>query len=227
MRAHLISVIAVSGLGPTCVMAAPFCEPLPLATFDGAPATTKNWATVNDPVMGGQSRSNLTVDAARGVAVWKGDVKIVPFLGAPGFCNIQAPPLGRVESFPDCTGLAGITINARRTDSSGLSQFRAMLGTTGATHGFQQGQYTSGFVFTDATGSEAEPEWQQVFLPWSSFHCEWRGQNVTWCPKLDTQLAEINSIAIGTYYPLDAPGAFALEIKNVAAGCGQEILVHM
>merc|ERR1711871_1213892 len=47
-----------------------------LATFDGAAATTYPWQAVNDPVMGGQSESNLTVDGKRHVAVWQGEVRI-------------------------------------------------------------------------------------------------------------------------------------------------------
>ena len=62
-----------------------------LATFDGAKGTTQQWRAVNDPVMGGQSVGTFNVSAERKVGVWVGEVKIVPFLHAPGFCNIQAP----------------------------------------------------------------------------------------------------------------------------------------
>mmetsp|Transcript_14969 Transcript_14969/g.30990 ORF Transcript_14969/g.30990 Transcript_14969/m.30990 type:complete len:102 (+) Transcript_14969:3-308(+) len=89
-----------------------------------------------------------------------------------------------------------------------------MLGTKGAKRFFRVGQYISDFSF-----AQPESVWEEFFLPWSSFHCEWRGTNVTWCPELETQLSLINSIGLGTYYPLKTPGPFAIELRSVAAGC--------
>merc|ERR1719421_1820605 len=88
---------------------------VPLATFDGATATSYPWETVNDPVMGGQSDSTFKMDKANGVGVWDGEVKIVPFLKAPGFCNLQAPGLMKKAKFPDLTGSNAIVIRARQT----------------------------------------------------------------------------------------------------------------
>merc|ERR1719487_1202039 len=68
---------------------------VPIATFDGVKATTLQWEPVNDPVMGGQSHSSFKVDTDKRLGVWAGEVKIVPFLKAPGFCNLQSPGLGK------------------------------------------------------------------------------------------------------------------------------------
>ena len=68
---------------------------VPIATFDGATGTTLAWAPANDPVMGGRSTSTFKVDADRKLGVWDGSVAIVPFLKAPGFCNLQAPGLNK------------------------------------------------------------------------------------------------------------------------------------
>ena len=56
-----------------------------LVTFDGS-ATDRKWHVTNDPVMGGQSKSTFAVEA--GVGKFSGTCAVVPFLKAPGFCNI-------------------------------------------------------------------------------------------------------------------------------------------
>lgn len=60
---------------------------IPLITFDGNPATTHHWSTLNDPVMGGKSTSNFTIssDDNGGLGIFDGEVVDVPFLHAPGF----------------------------------------------------------------------------------------------------------------------------------------------
>merc|ERR1719171_2857457 len=55
-----------------------------LVTFDDA----KNWVTLIDPVMGGQSVATATVENGHGIL--DGEVKIVPSLSAPGFITAQA-----------------------------------------------------------------------------------------------------------------------------------------
>merc|ERR1712032_985148 len=42
--------------------------------------------TSDDPVMGGSSKSAWQLENSRGS--WAGEVKIVSFLGAPGFCSV-------------------------------------------------------------------------------------------------------------------------------------------
>merc|ERR1711990_1003745 len=90
----------------SCAYAMPSHNPqqTKLATFDGNKGSTFVWEAVNDPVMGGQSYGNFSVDDIRKVAIWEGEVKIVPFLHAPGFCNAQAPGLGHTASFPSADG---------------------------------------------------------------------------------------------------------------------------
>merc|ERR1719163_1470784 len=59
-----------------------------IVTFDGAQGTTFNWQTRDDPVMGGSSKSNWQMSNKRGS--WAGEVKIVWFLQAAGFCHAEA-----------------------------------------------------------------------------------------------------------------------------------------
>merc|ERR550514_43053 len=117
---------------------------VPLATFDGEKSTTFHFETINDPVMGGQSNSTLTMDPAHQVGVWDGEVAIVPFLKAPGFCNLQAPGLNKEADFADATGTEGIVVVARETSSKAgaLTHFNVQIMTKGASHLFKRGTYT-------------------------------------------------------------------------------------
>ena len=58
-----------------------------LATFDSASGTTFKWSDMNDPVMGGASKSTFSVEDGQGH--FSGTCAIVPFLKAPGFCKIS------------------------------------------------------------------------------------------------------------------------------------------
>lgn len=61
--------------------------PLQLVTFDGESSTDKKWSVMNDPVMGGQSHAALSM--SEGFATFGGRCAIVPFLHAPGFCQMS------------------------------------------------------------------------------------------------------------------------------------------
>merc|ERR1711933_587833 len=99
--------------------------------------------------MGGQSVSSFTVDSDRKLGVWDGEVKIVPFLKAPGFCNLQAPGLYKQAAFPDLTSTDGISVRARQTLKIGLTGFNVMLITKGARHFMQECVYTADYNLTD------------------------------------------------------------------------------
>lgn len=62
--------------------------------------------------------------------------------------------------------------------------------------------------------------WQEVTLPFTSFACSWRGQPVSWCPALSTQLAQLTEVALGTSFPGTA-GKFHVEIRSIAATKGK------
>ena len=47
----------------------------------------------------------------------------MPFLKAPGFCNLQAPGLMKKANFPDASGTGGIAVTAR----GGLSVARSYV----------------------------------------------------------------------------------------------------
>ena len=60
-------------------------ESVVLVTFDGS-KTDRQWHKTDDPVMGGKSKSTFVVQD--GVGMFSGTCAIVPFLKAPGFCNV-------------------------------------------------------------------------------------------------------------------------------------------
>jgi len=181
---------------------------VPVATFDGAKATTWPWEPVNDPVMGGQSESTFHVDAGRSLGIWEGEVKIVPFLKAPGFCNLQAPGLSKRADFPDMSGTQGVVLTARETNASGLTHFNIQIMTKGAHHFLKQGTYMANVTLSDTM------EAHQV--PWSAFRCSWRGEMVSWCPDLKTQLSEVSNIGFGTAFP-GVAAKFSIELQALSA----------
>eukprot|EP00416_Gambierdiscus_australes_P036770 CAMPEP_0171108640 /NCGR_PEP_ID=MMETSP0766_2-20121228/69338_1 /TAXON_ID=439317 /ORGANISM="Gambierdiscus australes, Strain CAWD 149" /LENGTH=403 /DNA_ID=CAMNT_0011570217 /DNA_START=61 /DNA_END=1272 /DNA_ORIENTATION=- len=190
---------------------------VPIATFDGAVGTTWPWETVNDPVMGGRSNSTFQVDTGRKVGIWDGEVRIVPFLRAPGFCNLQAPGLYKAATFPDLSSADGIVIRARETSSSGLTHFNVMLTTKGARRLFKQGVYVANFSMSGSM--------QDHFLPWKAFACSWRGDSVSWCPVLTTQLGQVTNVGVGTAYPGPAR-KFHVELASLSAGPGVTLGGH-
>merc|ERR1711907_230557 len=166
---------------PLCIYAVVFCvvisyafpaqssQETKIATFDGNKGTTFVWEAVNDPVMGGQSYGNFSVDTTRQVAVWEGEVKIVPFLHAPGFCNAQAPGLGHSATFPSAVGAKAIKLRARVVGpDSDLDHFNVMIMTKGGRHLFKQANYLANYTLSH--------EWQEISISISAFQCSWRGE---------------------------------------------------
>lgn len=188
-----------------------------IATFDGAEATTRQWEAVNDPVMGGQSTSRLRIDASSNLGVWTGDVKIVPSVKAPGFCNLQSLALNKTRYLPDISTSDGIIVRAREVDPAGLMEFQMQLLTKGA-------KKLDHFHASYAAGFQLTGEMADHFMPWSAFICTWRGRKLPkgWCPQLTTQLKEIEGIGIATASVMVSQNdrghwPFTIEIESLSA----------
>ena len=82
--------------------------------------SSKPWIVTNDPVMGGVSHSTFTV--IDGLGVFAGEVKIVPFLHAPGTCQSEAAKFAPLN----CTGFDAIEI--KLASNGPLKQFQASWG---------------------------------------------------------------------------------------------------
>ena len=173
---------------------------LPLATFDGAPASTHNWTTINDPVMGGASVSTFEQQGA--VGVWAGEVKVVPFLHAPGFCTLTTTD---AKAFPDCSNTTYIALTL--TNGSGLptGDFMLQAGVHGVTDYGTVYQSNCSAQYCCANDCR---------IPWNTFVLTYRGEPVKG-PPLASNLDKLNRVGIGT---AGTAGTFSLSIKSITAG---------
>jgi hypothetical protein len=190
------------GHGSTGAVSSAQQAELPLATFDGVPASTRAWATVNDPVMGGGSVS--TFEQRGAVGVWEGEVKVVPFLHAPGFCTLRTTD---DKVFPDCSNTSYMTL--KLTTGSGLptADFTMQVGVRGVS--------TDGSVY-EASLSDQYCCGNDCRVPWSAFVLKWRGRPVKGPPLLEN-LDKIDRVGLGT---AGTAGKFSLSISAITAGSG-------
>jgi hypothetical protein len=172
-----------------------------LATFDGVKETSLTWSPVNDPVMGGQSTSKFSVEEPLGI--FEGEVKIVPSLGAAGFCNLETT--GTV-SFPDVSGTDGITVAAKQTMDDGLANFDVRFSTTQTNAARRGAAWEADFKLVD--GQESQ------FVSYSDFTCQWRGQKLTNCGNIEEQLSSVQQLVVGSG---GVAGPFRLELSSLAA----------
>ncbi|KAK3239784.1 hypothetical protein CYMTET_50314 [Cymbomonas tetramitiformis] len=141
-------------------------ELVKLATFDGAEGTTYKWKDLNDPVMGGQSVSTLTM--ANSTAIFDGTCKIVPSLKAPGFCKISASHGGLFTNFPDMGKFLNGTYQLRARSLTPFSGFHASFAARGLPRNVNIpfGSFKSKFTL------EGE-DWQIVKIPLNEFSYDW------------------------------------------------------
>jgi hypothetical protein len=183
------------------VASAAAAKSITLATFDGAKKTTLSWRPINDPVMGGQSKSTFDVKSA--IGIFQGEVKVVPFLGAPGFCNLETT--GAI-SFPDVSGTNGITVNAKQTLEGGLSNFDVRFATKQTSAARSGAAWEADFKMVRGQDS--------YFVPYSAFTCQWRGRKLNNCGNISEQLSSVTQFTLGSG---GVAGPFRLEISSLAA----------
>jgi len=181
-----------------------FSSDIFLATFDGKAGTSFKWDVVDDPVMGGKSHSQLQVNKT---AHWFGQVAIVPFLHAPGFCTIKTDGLNK---FPNVEGTSLFKMYAKNNATSQLEEFSLQVETKGGRSGLKQGTY-AGNITVPANGA-----WTEVSSKWDNFQLTWRGEPITG-PAMGSQLDQIEQIGVSTFFPGKA-GTFDLEIMWMSAG---------
>jgi hypothetical protein len=193
---------------PLLVFAVPaVSKTVTIATFDGAEETTLPFQTVNDPVMGGQSTSSFSVSDDKGI--FEGEVKVVTFLGSPGFCNLEAPGYRQeAVKFPDLSGTDGINVEMKQTAKSGLTNWDVSIQTETSQKASQTGDagWQADFTYSEGTTS--------YFVPYSSFKCSSRGRPLTTCGSLSEQLQELTQIGIGSD---GIAGSFRVELTSISA----------
>ena len=89
------------------------------ATLFEFTSASQPWTVTNDPVMGGVSNSTFAV--VGGVGVWSGEVKIVPYLHAPGTCQSAV-------TIPSVDASAYDAIEITLVSKAALKQYQASWG---------------------------------------------------------------------------------------------------
>lgn len=177
---------------------------LVIASFDGTKGSSYKWAAENDPVMGGQSVSTFT--EKNGVAVWKGEVKIVPFLHAPGFCTCRTEG----AKLPDISSYAGMSVTLNVAPGTEIQRYQLQFSSS-VRSGPRQGEFQANFNLTAGASGE-----QTIYVPFAHFKESFRGEPEGGAPT-KAQLAALTQIGIGSD---GIAGKFNLEIKNIAVGSG-------
>lgn len=137
---------------------------LKLATFDGASSTTASWKDLNDPVMGGASKSSFAV-TGNNTGLFNGTCAIVGFLKAPGFAKIVGS-----AKFADFTGYDKIALRVK-SQTPEYEGFKVAFSAPGIpkTSVFGGASYKAGFRLT------ATKSWQVVEVPLTQFSYDWSG----------------------------------------------------
>jgi hypothetical protein len=183
---------------------------LTLLTFDGAPGTTFKFTEMNDPVMGGQSTGDFTVDAARKVGVFKGECVNVPKLKAPGFLKASTSSgYFSKGKFADASGNTHLVLRVRS-----LTPYTGYKVSLGHNYFPVLKDYKADF--------NATSEWSDVMIPFSAFSDNWSsytGEPVTTCDKdpkvcvTDKTLKNIEQIA---FWAEGVAAKVHLEIESVS-----------
>jgi hypothetical protein len=196
-----------------------------LWTFDGKKSSTFGWKLVNDPVMGGLSNSTFKVNKTSMTAVWDGEVRIVPSLDAPGFCNVETSDWP--ATFNDASSYDALVIKARAFND--YTGYKVSFGAEGLNpRQYGEPSFKAPFNLT------GDGEWHHVTLPWTDFSDDWSGytgdcftkdpngqQHVCCTPDTPdvcpTQKNLKHITQIGLWTEGGIPGKFNIEVEWVRA----------
>eukprot|EP00587_Corethron_hystrix_P010092 CAMPEP_0113296992 /NCGR_PEP_ID=MMETSP0010_2-20120614/43_1 /TAXON_ID=216773 ORGANISM="Corethron hystrix, Strain 308" /NCGR_SAMPLE_ID=MMETSP0010_2 /ASSEMBLY_ACC=CAM_ASM_000155 /LENGTH=227 /DNA_ID=CAMNT_0000149813 /DNA_START=1 /DNA_END=684 /DNA_ORIENTATION=+ /assembly_acc=CAM_ASM_000155 len=162
---------------------------IPIESFSDPVHT---WNTMNDPVMGGESSSSLSLDREHGTLIFSGEVAIVPYLGVPGFILAYADD----GPFPDVSSCAGLRLRIAAEEE--YKGYRLSFGYRHLPGGGHAYGYKADF---DAPVGV----WGDVFVPFENFTASWDeasgdpivtcGENPDFCPDEET-LRDMRTISI-------------------------------
>jgi len=169
---------------------------------------------MNDPVMGGKSHS--TVEFADGIAVWEGEVAVVPFLNAPGFIQMITRQ-DASNAYPDVSACTSLRLTLMAFEP--YSGYRVSFGTIRLPESRHAYGYKADF---DAPVGE----YGDVIIPFADFSAKWDEgtgdamascrENEEYCPDEGT-LRDMETIAI---WGEGVEGSVRLSVKSIGAvGC--------
>mmetsp|Transcript_15805 Transcript_15805/g.23950 ORF Transcript_15805/g.23950 Transcript_15805/m.23950 type:complete len:287 (+) Transcript_15805:313-1173(+) len=187
--------------------------------------TQNKWTTLNDPVMGGQSYSNLTIE--NGVAKFTGKCAIVPSLQAPGFITMETGSgfLAKPSKFPDISSCTAFQFELKtNTEFKG---YRFSFGKAKA----KGGRFAYGYKTPLIFGEDLPPvgEYGLVEIPFDRFSDKWDDatgnieveckEDPTYCPT-SKWLSKMETMS---FWGEGVEGMVDLEVKSIkAVGCNME-----
>ncbi|KAL7563911.1 hypothetical protein ACA910_008043 [Epithemia clementina (nom. ined.)] len=187
-----------------------------------------SWATLNDPVMGGRSKSSLTIE--NGIAHFEGQCNIVPSLQAPGFITMVTGGYQQAKAkCPNVSMCSGLKLVLRSTTAADYTGYYISFGTVHLPDGRYATGYKAPLVNVPTGGNEGpHGDFGSVVLPFSDFSAKWddetgkimapcgRGENVKFCPNAKT-LRDMQTLSI---WGEGVEGSVDLEIQSIrAVGC--------
>jgi len=209
-------------------------QPVTLVTFDGS-ATDKKWQDMNDPVMGGKSKSSFAV--ADGAGKFSGKCAIVPFLKAPGFCKIATErSLFAPAKFADASAfIDGSLYLTVKSSTPTYKGFKVDFGAKNLTR--PPGSMSHGGASLKANfqlPAAAADAFVTVKIPFSSFSVDWsdytgdcdtkdpNGYQHVCCdaehPGVCPQAHHLANIESFEVWAEGVEGDFELELQSIAAG---------
>jgi len=201
---------------------------VPLVTFDGKSGSTFNFKELNDPVMGGKSSGNWSVQSKGGQSfgVMDGVVVNVPSLSAPGFIKSSAD--GKFnDASAELSGGLKLMVRSPTPEYAGfrltfaagtLSPDYSCAG--GGSIPLSRGCFKRGFSV------KAGSEFSEVYLPFNSFSDKWSpstGKQTTTCADdadVCPKASDLSSIKRIEFWAEGANGHARLEVLSVEAVSG-------
>lgn len=178
---------------------------------DFTSSAAPNMETLNDPVMGGESFSSFSLDDGK-CLIWEGEVKIVSFLQAPGFCILRTAGRQRFSGLNATSRISFLVLDGDGDDDTMLQPMGVIV-ETGAksTEGYPV-TYTS-VLSEKRMGKDGTVE---LSAPWSSFVATFRGEKVNAPSLFPDEINDIYRIGISTYESHKA-GTFRVLLKSMYA----------
>ena len=182
------------------------------------------WTTLNDPVMGGKSHSEVTID--NGVARFTGECAIVPSLQAPGFITMETGSqfFDKPSQFPDVSSCSGFAILLKtNVDYSG---YRFSFGKAHAKGGRFAYGYKAPILQTERTVGE----FVTITIPFMEMSDRWddaTGDIITPCsednPEFCPSQKWLKRMETMSFWGEGVEGTVDLEIKSISAvGCAMD-----
>lgn len=223
LEVKAISATSSAGLSGARASSGP--APVSLVKFDDS----RTWRHMDDPVMGGRSKSTFAQHG--GVGVFDGTCAIVPSLSAPGFCKIYTSS----GSYPDASAFVNGSLQLRvRSETPSFKGFRVAVDAAGLK--------CPGIAFSPFTTSWKAPfavpagsSFSTVTVPFSSFSCDWSaytgacdtkdpglfGKQHHCCsdkhPEKCPSTAALSAITGVEVWAEGAEGKFHLELQEISA----------